>query len=109
MYYSKTSVPEYSIVIPSTNEFVWRDFVAPSEMNVNDPLFDTAFSNGRFYLEKNINLFVRRQDPFGDFGLLYAKDAQKKNSMEYFRLPGEQIDLSSVHYFYNNIINNTCY
>ena len=107
-YYSKDAFPTYSVFVPSINSFVWRDIVPQSELSVDNELFDTPFSNGRLYIEKNIDLFVRRQDPQGKFGLLYAKGATKANKMEFFRLSGGEIDLSSVYNFYNNI-NNICY
>lgn len=110
-YYCKEAVPLYAAFHHKTQSFVWRGLVAPSEMNREMELFDTPFTNGRFYIEKNITFFLRRQDPYGDFGLLWGKfDDMKhpKNPVEYFRLEGTFLDLSQIFNFYNNL-DNVCY
>lgn len=111
-YYSTISVPLYAKFHEPTRSFVWRGIVPASEMNKDMELYDTPFSNGRFYVEKNINFFLRRQDPHGDFGLSKAKFLQGQdrynNPNEFFRLSGERLDLSQVYNFYNKT-NYICY
>ena len=110
-YYCIEAVPLYAAFNSKTQTFTWRGITAPSEMNQEMELFDTPFSNGRFYIEKNITFFLRRQDPYGDFGLLWGKfdeSRHPKNPMEYFRLEGTMLDLSQIYNFYNNL-DNVCY
>lgn len=112
-YYSEDAIPTYAAFDPETRSFVWRSVVAPSTMAQDYELYDTPFANGRFYIEKNITFFLRRQDPFGDFGLLWSKWTDKPpytNPMDYYRLESssDRLDLSSVFNFYNNL-NNICY
>ena len=109
-YYCEEAVPLYAAFNSSMSSFVWKEFSKPSEMRQDMELYDTPFSNGRFYIEKNITFFLKRQDPYGDFGLLYARldEDDMKNRMEYFRMDGQYLDLSQVYGFYNNI-NNICY
>ena len=109
-YYSEDAIPTYAAFDKETRSFVWRGFVSPSLMTQDSELYDIPFANGHFYIEKNITFFLRRQDPFGDFGLLWAKGTDIYNPMEYFRLESSsgRLDLSSVYNFYNNL-NNICY
>ena len=110
-YYCNEAVPTYAAFNQSAQSFVWRGNTPPSEMSKDKELFDMPFANGRFYVEKNITFFMRRQDPFGEFGLLWAKsndDYPPRNAMEYFRLDGMRLDLSQVFSFFNKL-NNICY
>ena len=106
--YPQADIPTYAAFVPSMSSFVWRDFVAPSEMVQDMDLYNTAFSNGRFYIEKNINLFLRRQDPHGDYGLSKAKEPTVFNPMESFNAEEKRIDLSGIMYQINNL-NNLCF
>lgn len=110
-YYSTDGVPLYASFNKSTQEFAWRGITSPSKMTKDMELFDTTFANGRFYIEKGINLFVRRQDPFGEFGLSYARHddgRHPRNPMEYFNVDSEYLDLSQIYNFYNNL-DNVCF
>lgn len=106
-YYADETVPMYASFNHATQEFVWRPFVKPSTMTNRNELYDLPFSNGRFYIEKNLNIYLRRQDPFGDFGLSVARhtDGQfhRANPMEYFNPDAAKIDLSQVANFYNKL------
>ena len=111
-YFCKESIPIFAKFNKGTQEFVWRGFDAPSVMTRDMELYDTPFANGRFYIEKNINFYLRRQDPFGEFGLSYAKhtddNVHASNPSEYFNLDSEYLDLSQIFNFYNKI-DNICY
>ena len=93
-------------------KFIWRPLVAPSEMIQDDELYDTPFSNGRFYIEKNVNFFLRRQDPYGKYGLsipLFRETEQLvSNPMQRFVINGKPIDLSGILNDMNNML-DTCY
>lgn len=110
-FYAKEAAPLYAKFNRATQEYTWRRIVAPSEMTQDMELYDTTFSNGHFYLEKNVTFFMRRQDPFGDFGLSYGrflKGEFRRNPMEYFNVDSSILDLSQIYNFYNNL-NNICY
>lgn len=110
-YYCNEAVPLYAAFHNKTQSFVWRGITPPSAMNSEMELYDTPFTNGRLYIEKNITFFLRRQDPYGDFGLLWGKfgdGRHPKNPMEYFRLEGTMLDLSQIYNFFNNL-DNICY
>jgi hypothetical protein len=107
-FYTTESVPVYAKYVSQMQSFVWRKFLNPSLLPTDSELYDMPFANGRHYIEKNINFFLRRQDPEGEFGLLWAKGATAANPMDYFKLSGERIDLSQPINFFNNL-NNVCY
>ena len=52
-----------------TGKYVWRDFVASSKLFRDSNLYDTIFTNGSIYIHKDINFYLKRQDPFGIYGL----------------------------------------
>ena len=111
-YYAVETVPTYAAFNKSTQEFCWRGITPPSVMTKDMSLFDLPFTNGRFYIERNINFFLRRQDPFGEFGLSYARHTDDErhlnNPMEYFNVDSAYLDLSQIYNFYNNL-DNVCY
>jgi len=67
-YYSD-SIPSYGNDM-NNGRILWRDIlpegIFDSESQFNN---DIQFTNGRLYLNKAINLVVKRQDPFGLYGL----------------------------------------
>ena len=52
-----------------SGRYRWRDIV-PNGFEESDGIIEEyPFTNGCFYINKQINIFVRRQDPFGLLGL----------------------------------------
>lgn len=54
------------------NKYLWRNVLRVGDMNIKD-LPEYAYANDAFYITKEINFFLRRQDPQGWNGL-YCKD-----------------------------------
>lgn len=107
-YWSPNNTPTYAKLCEGTRKFVWRKIVPPSEMIQDDELYDTPFTNGRFYIEKNINFFLKRQDPVGKYGLsrpmykIYKQ--QVANPLTRFSIGGHKpIDFSDIMYTMNNL------
>ena len=63
------NAPEYAEYIPSTGKLVWRGPKKMSDLTDTSPIYNMPFANGRLYIHKNVNLFVRRQDPHNDYKL----------------------------------------
>ena len=112
VYWTPDSVPSYAKLSEGKHKFVWRPIVPPSQMLRDDELFDTTFANGRFYIERNFNLFLKRQDPHGIYGLskpMYKHYVQEiSNPMQTFNIKGgARVDLTD---FYNEIkgITDSC-
>ena len=68
--YFSDSIPSYCEDLGDGRVF-WRDILAEGVFDENSTLkTEIPFTNGRFYVNKNINLYLRRQDPFGQYGLM---------------------------------------
>ena len=66
-----TSIPEYSYILPdNTGRALWQNIKKPSEYTFMDELYKIPFTNGAFYHHTNINFFVKRQDPFREYGMV---------------------------------------
>lgn len=112
-FWSENNVPLYAKLCMETNEFSWRNLTKQSSLDKNSELFDTPFSNGRLYIERNINFFLKRQDPRGDYGLSMPvfKHIEQvvPNPMIKFLLNGTNgVNLSKYHSLINNVL-NSCY
>lgn len=60
-------IPSYASKVDE-NVFLWRDVVNPGDLPENDS-YKHPFSNGSFYVDSHVNLYLRRQDPDGINGL----------------------------------------
>ena len=90
-YWSIDNVPTYAKLNIKNRKFIWRKLLMQSELNNNYSLFQTPFTNGRLYMENNINLFLKRQDPFGKYGLsnpIYKDDKVVLNPFKKFIIKG---------------------
>ena len=109
-YWSTNNVPTYAKLDIKNRQFVWRRLVPQSELATNYDLYNTSFANGRLYIEKNINFFLRRQDPTGKYGLsipLYKNEVYY-NPLNRFIIKGNNpIDLSRNTFVIKNYDN--CY
>ena len=61
------NIPDYATRIDH-NKFLWRDLYKPGELLDSD-LTQYPFANNAFYINKEINFFLKRQDPYGYSGL----------------------------------------
>ena len=61
-----------------TGRYLWRDVKKEINLTPDDELFNSMFANGAHYFHKNINFFLKRQDPHGNYGLLYGNGTPTK-------------------------------
>jgi hypothetical protein len=67
-------IPSYARILKDgTCRFIWRDILNNGFNKSDDTLEEYPFTNGSFYVNKRIDLFLRRQDPYNKYGL-YADD-----------------------------------
>ena len=68
-------IPSYAHLLKDgTCRFIWRNIIN-NGMNLSDKSIETyPFTNGAFYVNKRIDLYLRRQDPVGRFGLYDEED-----------------------------------
>lgn len=73
MYKVNSEMPSYAYDMNDrSGMFYYRQVVPSKNIRPDSPLYDSVFTNGAHYFHQNINFYVRRQDPFGDYGLSYA-------------------------------------
>lgn len=111
-FWSPDNVPLYAKLNKSTNKFIWRNIVKPSEVIRGSETYNRPFANGKFYIEQNINFFLRRQDPIGKYGLsgpLFKKiKSTVSNPLSKYVIKGyEPYDFSSIMSMFNN--NDNCF
>lgn len=110
---SNNDCPLHAIYLSPMKQFVWRDILKMEELNNNDSLFNRPFTNGCHYIHENINFFLKRQDPTGEYGLLSPEDNADNRPgyvsplKNYRRYGWFNVDLSGLKYFENNI-NDIC-
>ena len=71
LVFKKTlGIPKYAIHYPDTSgKYIWRALVPHSKTNTDSELYDKPFANGAHYRHVGINFFLKRQDPYGYYGL----------------------------------------
>lgn len=71
-----------------TCRYIWRDVINNGSMGGDKNIEEYPFTNGAFYINKRIDLYVRRQDPYGIYRL-FAEDDINKYGVE---IPFEDIN-----------------
>lgn len=110
VYVIKTDdgVPKYAKYLPNAHSFVWKSILTPSTLPVDSDIYYRPFANGCFYIEKNCNLFLKRQDPTNKYGLLDCSVADANNLLCQYRVWGwDAIDFKNI-VFNNGLINDIC-
>lgn len=92
--YLSENAPDYAEFIPTAQRLVWRGPKKMSELDSTSPLYNMPFTNGRLYIQKNVNVFVRRQDPHGDYKLFRPSQT---NPLRRFQIEGgEKLDFDYI-------------
>ena len=65
-----SNIPFYAEKVDNTNRYLWRNVNNVGNKD-NEVLPEYRFANGYFYIDQDINFFLKRQDPFNEFGLWY--------------------------------------
>ena len=102
---TNANIPAYAI--PSQNlpyKFKWREVVKPSEVSTDSDIVKRPFTNGSHYVHNNINFYLRRQDPFGDYHLQYGVREDDDSSVTYNPLIdltpyGDYKDITTYEYY----------
>lgn len=67
---SSEFIPEYAENL-GDGRFLWRDILPLGNNDGQNKTLDYPFLNGAHYIYTNLCITTKRQDPFGNFGLLY--------------------------------------
>lgn len=70
---SVVGIPEYAEYL-GDDKYLWRDLLDIGYNDGQEETLDYPFLNNAHYLYNNICFVTKRQDPFGNYGLLYTKD-----------------------------------
>lgn len=89
-----------------TGRYVWRDFLPAREMTSDDELYDVPFVNGAHYIHKYINFYLRRQDPYGIYGMSFGLKGGTPLPLLNLIVPGNEKDIDIFDYVENTGI--TC-
>ena len=75
--------PSYARVLKDgTCRVIWRDILNNGFNKSDTTVEEYPFTNGAFYINKRIDMYVRRQDPFNEYGL-YDEYDLLGNTTEY--------------------------
>lgn len=88
--------PDYAIEIED-GVYMWRDLLDIGFVDEDTPT-DYPFINGSHFLYSNIDFKLKRQDPFGDYGLLFNYGFPNE-------IDGKVLDLENI---IEKEINNIC-
>lgn len=98
-----SNIPFYAEKVDNTNRYLWRNVNNVGNKD-NIILPEYRFANGYFYIDQDINFFLKRQDPFNEFGLWY--DGEPDDNI----LPNDIIGnvLKESNYEYKEETEATC-
>ena len=96
------NAPDYAEFLPSSQRLVWREPKKMSDLSSDSPLYNMPFTNGRLYIHKNTNIFVRRQDPTNLYHLFRPN---VMNPLRRFQVEGDTpIDFDDVRFITDDMI-----
>ena len=73
VYRHNSEKPKYARELnDGTGRYIWRTLKKEINIMTDSELYDSVFMNGAHYYHKNINFFLRRQDPVCEYGLSYC-------------------------------------
>jgi hypothetical protein len=86
-------VPSYAHLLKDgTCRYIWRNIINNGSTESDETLEAYPFTNGAFYINKKVDLYVRRQDPYDMYGLY------SENDVDIF---GVEPPLEDDNYYYN--------
>ena len=75
-------IPSYARILKDgTCRLIWRNILNNGFNSNDDTVEEYPFTNGAFYVNRRIDLYVRRQDPYNFYGL-YAEDDIEGNGLD---------------------------
>lgn len=87
-------IPSYAKILKDgTCRLIWRNLVINGMKKDDTSLEEYPFTNGAFYINKRVDIYVRRQDPYGMWGLYdssvygdeYGIYGEEENENMYFK------------------------
>ena len=79
--------------------YKWRDIESFEFINSDSELYDNVFTNGAHYIHQNINFFLRRQDPYGLYGLNPTNNDSFPYEYQTLEQSGKEEDITQAQHF----------
>lgn len=74
IYQCNYAIPQKSYDMKDgTGRCLWRDILSYAELKSTNPTFNDVFTNNAHYKHLNVNFFLQRQDPQGEFNIFNKK------------------------------------
>ena len=68
-------IPSYARILKDgTCRYIWRDVEQNGFSSTSSSVEEYPFTNGALYINKKIDIYVRRQDPYSEWGLYDNSD-----------------------------------
>lgn len=104
MLKTKDGCPYYATFDIKSMKMVWRPVLNYSSLSPEDSLYNIPFANGLLYIHENINIYLKRQDPEGKYGLLSPPNSKGFNPLKSYNREGwPKLQLSVTDYALNTI------
>ena len=87
-----------------TGRYLWRELLSSAEVPTTSDLYDSYFTNGAHYFHKNINFYLKRQDPEGVYGI----GNEPADLVEMFIINNKEKDVSYAEYVEEEGGNTLC-
>ena len=96
IFKKNSTMPDYAYdLMDASGRYLWREELSDKELLIGDELYDSIFTNGANYRHLNINFYLRRQDPTGEYGLNTKDTVDADTSMV---AEGKIKDITTVEY-----------
>lgn len=74
-------IPSYARILKDgTCRYVWRELIQNGMEDGTSAIEEYPFTNGALYVNKKVDIYVRRQDPYGEYGLYNGDDISGDDS-----------------------------
>ena len=100
--FMEANAPNYAEFVPASQKLIWRAPKKMSDLTDDSPIYDMPFTNGRLYIHRNLNVFVRRQDPNNDFKLFRPS---QNNPLRRFQVEGDaKLDFDYIQQIIDSMV-----
>ena len=100
--FMEENAPIYAEFVPSSQKLIWRAPKKMSDLSSESPIYNMPFTNGRLYIHRNLNVFVRRQDPNNDFKLFRPS---QNNPLRRFQVEGDaKLDFDYIQQIIDSMV-----
>lgn len=99
IFFKNPDIPDYAYYLnDGTGKYVWRELVKDTELGTESDIYNRTYANGAVYINSNINFYLRRQDPYGIYGLKYTPNNKNASKISNFIVGGLEIELPDINY-----------